>query len=36
VGTDHLLSLMREVGFTPVERLDGFFYQPVLLGDRRE
>lgn len=36
VGTDHLLSLMREVGFTSVERLDGGFYQPVLLGDRRE
>jgi hypothetical protein len=34
VGTDHLLSLMREAGFTAVERLDGCFYQPVLVGDR--
>jgi hypothetical protein len=35
-GTDHLVSLMREAGFTSVERLDGCFYQPVLPGDRRE
>jgi SAM-dependent methyltransferase len=34
VGTDHLLSLMREAGFTAVERLDGCFYQRVLVGDR--
>jgi SAM-dependent methyltransferase len=36
VGTDHLLALMRQAGFTSVERLDGRFYQPVLVGDRRE
>jgi hypothetical protein len=36
VGTDHLLALMRQAGFTSAERLDGRFYQTVLLGDRRE
>ena len=34
VGTDHLLALMREAGFTSTERLDGRFYQPVLVGHR--
>jgi SAM-dependent methyltransferase len=34
VGTDRLLALMRTAGFTRVERLDGRFYQPVLVGDR--
>jgi SAM-dependent methyltransferase len=34
VGTSHLLSLMREVGFTSTERIDGRFYQPVLVGNR--
>jgi SAM-dependent methyltransferase len=34
VGTDHLLALMRQAGFTEVERLDGRFYQPVLVGNR--
>jgi SAM-dependent methyltransferase len=34
VGTGHLLDLMREAGFSAVERLDGRFYQPVLVGDR--
>jgi SAM-dependent methyltransferase len=34
VGTDHLLDLMRKAGFTSTERLDGRFYQPVLVGDR--
>jgi SAM-dependent methyltransferase len=34
VGTGHLLDLMQEAGFTAVERLDGRFYQPVLVGDR--
>jgi hypothetical protein len=34
ISTDHLLSLMREAGFSSVERLDGPFYQPVLLGTR--
>jgi SAM-dependent methyltransferase len=34
VGTDHLLALMRRAGFTKAERLDGQFYQPVLVGNR--
>jgi SAM-dependent methyltransferase len=34
VGTDHLLDLMRRAGFTATERLDGRFYQPVLVGSR--
>jgi SAM-dependent methyltransferase len=34
VGTDHLLALMRQAGFTKVERLDGRFYQPVLVGTK--
>jgi SAM-dependent methyltransferase len=34
VGTDHLLALMRQAGFTSAERLDGRFYQPVLVSDR--
>jgi SAM-dependent methyltransferase len=34
VGTDRLLDLMREAGFTATERLDGRFYQPVLVGNR--
>jgi SAM-dependent methyltransferase len=34
VGTDHLLALMRKAGFTRAERLDGRFYQPVLVGSR--
>jgi len=34
VGTDHMLTLMRRAGFTRVERLDGCFYQPVLVGNR--
>jgi SAM-dependent methyltransferase len=32
VGTDKLLGLMEEAGFREVQRLDGRFYQPVLLG----
>ncbi len=36
VGTDHLLTLMRQAGFTATERLDGRFYQPVLVGNREE
>jgi SAM-dependent methyltransferase len=35
VGTDKLIALMRQAGFTRVERLDGCFYQPVLVGRRR-
>lgn len=34
VGTDHLLALMGRAGFTRAERLDGRFYQPVLVGNR--
>lgn len=36
VSTDHLLALMRRAGFTRAERLDGRFYQPVLVGSRAE
>jgi SAM-dependent methyltransferase len=34
VGTDQLRALMRRAGFTATERLDGRFYQPVLVGNR--
>jgi hypothetical protein len=34
VGIARLLVLMRESGFTAAERLDGCFYQPVLVGNR--
>jgi SAM-dependent methyltransferase len=34
VSTNHLLALMRQAGFTRTERLDGRFYQPVLLGSK--
>jgi SAM-dependent methyltransferase len=34
VGTDTLMELMRQAGFVQVERLDGRFYQPVLVGRR--
>jgi SAM-dependent methyltransferase len=36
VSTDHLLDLMRQAGFTKTVRLDGCFYQPVLIGNREE
>lgn len=36
VGTDKLLALLRQAGFVGVERLDGRFYQPVLLGRKPE
>jgi SAM-dependent methyltransferase len=32
VGTGKLLALMERAGFTDVRRLDGRFYQPVLVG----
>jgi SAM-dependent methyltransferase len=35
VGTDRLLALMSQAGFGSVQRLDGRFYQPVLLGKKR-
>jgi hypothetical protein len=34
VGTDKLAALMREAGFAEVRRLDGRYYQPVLIGTR--
>jgi SAM-dependent methyltransferase len=34
IGTSRLLELMRQAGFASVERLDGPFYQPVLMGIR--
>ena len=34
VGTDRLLALLREAGFLKVSRLDGGYYQPVLIGTR--
>jgi SAM-dependent methyltransferase len=34
VGTDRLLELMRQAGFVETERIDGRFYQPVLLGKK--
>jgi hypothetical protein len=34
IGIESLLALMREAGFTSTERLDGRFYQPVLVGNR--
>jgi hypothetical protein len=34
VGTDKLRALLRQAGFVQVERLDGRFYQPVLLGKK--
>ena len=35
VGTDRLSALMSEAGFADVARLDGVFYQPVLVGTKR-
>lgn len=34
VPTERLCALMREAGFTDVRRIDGAFYQPVLVGTR--
>ena len=34
IATDQLLALMRQAGFVATERLDGRFYQPVLVGTR--
>jgi len=34
VSTRRLCELMREAGLDKVERLDGVFYQPVLVGTR--
>lgn len=34
IGIDKLMELMRQAGFVQVERIDGRFYQPILLGRR--
>lgn len=34
IDTDRLLALMAEAGFANVQRLDGVYFQPVLLGTR--
>lgn len=34
VSTDRLCELMREAGFRDVRRVDGAFYQPVLVGSK--
>lgn len=34
VSTERLCALMREAGFGDVKRLDGVFYQPVLVGTK--
>ena len=34
VGIAKLMELMRQAGFAQVERLDGCFYQPILVGRR--
>ena len=34
IGTEQLLTLLQKAGFSSVERLDGCFFQPVLVGVR--
>lgn len=36
ISTDRLMALMRQAGFDDVRRLDGVFYQPVLVGTRSD
>lgn len=36
VGTGRLLALLKEVGFEDVKRVDGAYYQPVLVGTRKK
>ncbi len=36
ITTDALMGLMTDAGFVNVERLDGVFFQPVLVGERPE
>lgn len=36
VSTARLCDLMREAGFEDVRRMDGVFYQPILLGTKAE
>ena len=35
VGTTRLLALLTEAGFEDVKRVDGAYYQPVLIGTRK-
>ncbi|CUI03300.1 Methyltransferase [Janthinobacterium sp. CG23_2] len=34
ISTDQMCALMREAGFVQVRRIDGAFYQPILVGTR--
>lgn len=36
VGTTRLLALLKEAGFEDVKRVDGTYYQPVLVGTRKK
>jgi SAM-dependent methyltransferase len=36
VGTTRLLALLKEAGFEDVKRVDGAYYQPVLVGTRKK
>ena len=36
IGTDRLVELMHEAGFADVQRLDGVFFQPLVIGTRWE
>jgi hypothetical protein len=36
VTTHTLIRLMQEAGFVEVQRLDGRFFQPVIVGTRRK
>ena len=36
IGTTRLLALLAEAGFEDVKRVDGAFYQPVLVGTRKK
>jgi SAM-dependent methyltransferase len=36
VGTTRLMALLAEAGFEEVKRVDGAFFQPVLLGTRKK
>jgi SAM-dependent methyltransferase len=35
IGIEQLLVLLRRAGFTSAERIDGRFYQPILVADRK-
>jgi len=36
VSTARLCELLREAGFAQVKRVDGAFYQPLLIGTRSD